>query len=224
MQIIRRMNHPVLTSSSTSRRLLLHTLCFAAGIALTLLLLMQEEESPSLAAAIASAPGTLPSSPPPAAPSTPPQPPEAAQPLPEVTTPADMNRVVDGGLPLDDKIAALAAAMRRGDSRTAADAARRAIFLLKGPDYPRLVTPLLLDTSLPSSAMQVLALNLHDRATEYSLPILARIKNIPGHPLHAEAAETLEFYLHDKASATGETLTQNVEEWLRGQREVSSSR
>jgi hypothetical protein len=223
-----RMNHPVLSSHATSRRFLRHLLVFGAGIALTLLLLTPEHGSPqskskSPAGAVAAAPPSqlLPS---PSA--TAPEPGAEVKPAPPVplATTAEMNTLVDGPLPLDVKIASLAAVMRSPDSRLAAEAARRAVFLIGAADYTRLAAPLLLDAALAPSALQVLALNTYDRDTQYTLPIMARIVNTPGHALQTEAAETLAFHLQEKAAVSGEALVQNVEEWLRSQRTVSSSK
>lgn len=222
------MNHPVLSSNSNSRRLLRHLLFFGAGIALTLLLLTPEDRSPQpqarpAAAAAAAAP---PAASLPGTSDTAWEPGAAVKPTPVVplVTTTEMNTLVDGPLPLDDKIASLAAVMRGTDPRMAAEAARRAVFLISAADYTRLAAPLLLDATLAPSAMQVLALNTYDRDTQYTLPLMARIVNTPGHALQTEAAETLVFHLQEKAAVSGEALVQNVEEWLRGQRTVSSSK
>ena len=74
------------------------------------------------------------------------------------------------------------------------------------------------------TTMQVLGLNLHDRPVEQTLPLFASIVNTPGHPLRAEAVDTLRFHLHEKADATGAALAQNIEAWLQARQEVVGNR
>jgi len=224
-----RMNHPVLSSTDKTRNHFRQVLIFAAGLALTLLIL-KPGENPVPAPAVPTAPDAVTSATPAAslAGVSVPAPAEGsverpAPPAPLATT-AEMNALVDGPLPLDHKIATLAASMRGTDSRLASEAARRAVFLIGAADYNRLAAPLLLDTTLTPSAMQVLALNSYDRDVQDTLPIMARIANTPGHPIQVEAMETITFHLQDKAAARSEALVQNVEEWLRGQRAVSVSK
>ena len=127
-----------------------------------------------------------------------------------------MNRLVDSGFTLEHKLNALTRAMHSPEAKTAAEAARRAVFLIKSQDYQRLAGPLLLDSALHPAAMQVLGLNLHDRDPGYTLPLLAKVSAMPGHPLMAEAADTLTFYLGEKVRPmNGAALDTAVEDWQR---------
>jgi hypothetical protein len=223
------MNHPMLTSQpSSSRRAIFSSIISAAvcsGLAVLLLTQEPHETAPALvpahpvAAQQSAAPVTVPAVVPAAAAAvvTPVLPPAV-----EVKTPADMNRLADSDAPIEQKLASFTTAMRHRDAHTATEAARRAVYLIKSADYERLAGPLLLDTTLTPAAMQVLGLNVHDRDPGCTLPLLAKVSSLPGHPLQAEAADTIVFYLGESARAlSGEPLEQAVSNWLKDYKVVA---
>ena len=133
-----------------------------------------------------------------------------------------MNRLVDSGFTLEQKLTALTQAMRSADARSAAEAARRAVFLIKSGDYQRLAGPLLLDSTIHPAGMQVLGLNMHDRDPVYTLPLLVKVGAMQGHPLMKEAADTIAFYLGDSArTLSGDPLDQAVRDWLENRKTAS---
>lgn len=214
------MNHPAITRPSSDIRRVLPFCIITAAIcsALAFLLLNRESSQHNAPAAVVHpVPNSLgPHGPPLSAePSTQSTVDTASAPTPVVHTPAEMNRLVDSGFTLEQKLAALTQAMRSADARSAAEAARRAVFLIKSGDYQRLAGPLLLDSTIHPAGMQVLGLNMHDRDPAFTLPLLVKVGAMQGHPLMKEAGDTIAFYLGDSArTLSGDPLDRAVRDWL----------
>ncbi len=148
--------------------------------------------------------------PPPSAPPTVP-----ARPLAELKSAAEMNALVDGPLPEEEKLAALAAVVRHGSGPLAAEAAKRLCFVVKNGDWARHIGPLLEEPALPGEAADALLLNLHARPLEVALPAFARLASLPTHPRAAEARDVVTFHVKSAASAPPEDLAGLVADYMR---------
>ncbi len=142
---------------------------------------------------------------------SPPARPAADQPSPR--TIKDLNTFADSPKPLADKMVVLTRMMREDTPDRAKAAAVRAVYLVKNGDFKEHLLPLILAGDLKQEAMDVLGLNLYDRPLDVLLPSWALIRDRPGHPLQAAAADGLEFHLKEKAA--GGDLTQVIRDYLK---------
>jgi len=146
--------------------------------------------------------------------------PEGAGATPEVvteipTTIAELTAVVDAEVPLEQKVAILAAAVRGTDDSLAYEAARRLTHTVKHADFTRHWAPLLADISISRAALDALVLNLYDRPLDLSLPEFARIAENRSHPSALEARDTVRFHLREQGELTAPALREAVSEHLR---------
>ena len=125
-------------------------------------------------------------------------------------TRAELNQLADGPLDLRGKMKVLGSMMREATGAEAAAAAQRAIFVVKNADYREHLQPLLLEGNLKPEALEVLGLNAYDRPLDILLPLWAEIRQRPGHPLQAAAADGLEFHLGEMAGKEGDGLAEAI--------------
>lgn len=126
----------------------------------------------------------------------------------------ELNELADGPLPLSTKMAVLGDLMRKAPPEQAKAAAVRSVFIVRNADYVTQLQPLLVSGEIKREALEVLSLNLYDRPLEIQLPALAAMRNRVGHPLEQVVADALVFHLKDKGTATGDSLAQNIKDYL----------
>jgi hypothetical protein len=130
------------------------------------------------------------------------------------TSTKELNALADGTLPLTQKMELLGRMMRGSNQEQAKAAAMRSVFIVKNAAYRECLQPLLLDATLNAAALTVLALNLHERPLDVMLPCWIAIRDQPGHPLHDEASDVLEFYLKNDAAKSGAELAHALQRYL----------